>query len=929
MTRTHTWRPTAAGIACTTGRSWELKLNKGDFFLVVRGTAPLGGSVLQLKPFVVVPGIIWAEITLRLNDGRTFKLDGIPNFDARNIASYFSSARDEAQQEVDNLLRDFDDVIKPVLKWVKQAQKACLLQLKTKGWLTYQFRQSINHAKPLGLVRFLEFPEVREHLSKKHLATRDAIERWQRSFDSVADEINLRHLREERQAARTFFETVEKSPLTDEQTDAVVCFDNCVLVVASAGSGKTSTMVAKAGYALKKGYFTADQILLLAFNNDAAAELRERLKARLNKIGLPGDQVTAKTFHSLGLEIIGSATGRRPTLAPWLENGSDLRTLLGIVDDLKDRDPTFRFNWDLFRLVLGEDLPKFGDETKDPDGWDSETRREGFWTLNNEVVKSRGEQLIANWLFYNGVNYVYEASYKHPTADASHRQYCPDFYFPTLDVYLEHWALDEQGEPPEEFVGYKDGMSWKRSTHAKNGTSLLETTMAELWSGKAFRYLSTELTNRGIVLDPNPDRPVPGRRPIENPRLARTFRAFLTHAKSNRFSIAQLRQRLMAGDAGHFRFRHTLFLNLFESIWTAWEAKLRAENCIDFEDMLNLASDCIDNDQWTSPYELVMVDEFQDSSQARVRLVAGLVKQPGRCLFAVGDDWQSINRFAGADHSLMAAFEGRFGVGVTLRLEQTFRCPQALCDISSLFIQKNPKQLKKNVRSTVSNVKEPVAIIKVDDPTKIRSAVCKRIEDIATTTAGPGKAKVYVLGRYNTDRQYVPTTYDATRVTVEFMTVHSAKGLEADHVILPKMTSETLGFPCRMGDDPILQLAMPDGDSFENSEERRLFYVALTRAKFSVTLITVSRKESPFVAELAKDHGLTVLNVDGEVSEEETCPACRLGVVVKRTSLFGPFYGCSRYPKCEHKVDSRSNGSQSPHRNTKRLRNTPGKRPTI
>lgn len=866
--------------------------------------------MLKIGDPALKPGVIWSSITIRFDDGRTFEVDGLPYSDALEIVSSFRSVREEEKLKVDELLRDFDQSIKPVLKWARQTQKACLEQLKTKGWLTHQFRESLIQSKPLYLARFLERPEIRERLRTKTQATRDSIKLWERPFDESINDMNQRHLLEERQASRPFFDTVEKSPLTEEQTDAVICLDNRVLVVASAGSGKTSTMVAKAGYALQKGYFTADKILLLAFNNDAAAELRARLKARLNKIDLPGDKVTAKTFHSFALEIIGAATGARPSLAQWLEGGNDLVTLLKIVDDLKEKDPTFRTNWDLFRLVLGQDLPKFGDESKQPDGWDSETRREGFWTLNNEVVKSRGELLIANWLFYNGVEYIYEAPYKHLTADASHRQYCPDFYFPKLDAYLEHWALDEHGEPPDEFVGYKESMSWKRSTHAEYGTALLETTMSELWSGKAFLYLTAELTQRGLVLDPNPDRPVPGRRPIENPRLARTFRAFLTHAKSNRFTVAQLRRRLATGEAGKFRFRHTMFLNLFEPIWAGWETKLREDDFIDFEDLLNLASECIENGQWASPYQLVMVDEFQDSSQARGRLISGLVSPPGNCLFAVGDDWQSINRFAGADLGLMAGFTKAFGAGVVLKLEQTFRCPQTLCDISSLFVQANPKQLKKKVHSACKVVSEPVYVIQVDDPTQIRSAVGERIHEIARAARGRKKEKVYVLGRYNTDRQYLPNTYDESRVTVEFLTVHSAKGLEADHVIMPKMTNDILGFPCRVGDDPILQLAMPDGDSFENAEERRLFYVALTRAKTSVALITVAGKESSFVVELVANNKLPIINTEGASTTDEICPVCRLGSRVKRTSAYGVFYGCNRYPKCRHKFDTELNSEK-------------------
>jgi DNA helicase IV len=641
-------------------------------------------------------------------------------------------------------------------------------------------------------------------------------------------------------------------------------------------------------------------MLLLAFNNDAAKELGQRVKDRLLPLGLPAEKVVAKTFHAFGLDVIGQATGRRPSLAPWVENGKDLEHLLQIVDDLKDIDLLFRTQWDLFRVVLGQDLPKFGKEEEAPDAWDKNTKAEGFWTLNNEVVKSRGEQLIANWLFYNGVKYEYEAQYKVDTADAQYRQYQPDFYFPEVDAYLEHWAVDENGEPPKEFVGYKDGMAWKRKLHATNNTRLLETTMAELWSGKAFKYLETELTKLGVILDPNPDRPAPGRKPIENPRLARTFRSFMTHAKSNRLSAAELRSRLHSGVAGQFRFRHMMFLNLFDAIAAEWEVRLRQASCVDFEDMLNLAADCIEQGKWNSPYELVMVDEFQDASQARARLVAGLVKGSNKHLFAVGDDWQSINRFAGADLAVMTDFEQRFGPTVTMKLETTFRCPQSLCDISSSFVRKNPRQIRKSVRSKQGNIQDPVTIIRVDEELEIRDAIAKRLTEIAGGSTNGRKHRILLLGRYQKDRNHLPTHYDDSKLEVEFITVHASKGLEADHVLIPRMTSETLGFPSKVADDPVLQLAMPGGDSFEYAEERRLFYVALTRARISVTLFTISHKESPFITELVRDHRFEVKDSDGLVSSNEICPTCGSGFLVQRKGKYGPFMGCSSYPRCRH-----------------------------
>ena len=880
---------------------WSLSIDRSQFELLVQGRQ-LAGSVKLLENLGVTPGVLWATLKVAGANGQVFVLDGLPNAQARTLTDTLRATIEviRHQERVAEFIRDFDKSVKPVIDWAHNARQACISQLRRRGWLGFEFKQQMDATKPLGLAKLLSVPEVERHLAKQPTPTQDAVALWKRAFPDVCDGINQRHLAQALAESRDFFDTVEKSPLTPEQAEAVVCLDNRVLLVASAGSGKTSTMVAKAGYALKNGYFAADQMLLLAFNNDAATELRERIESRLGPLGLHADKLVAKTFHAFGLEVVGLATGKRPSLAPWVETDKDLEALLQMVDALKHSDPLFRMNWDLFRMVLGQDLSAFGMEQDAPDAWDSHSRRGGFRTLNNEVVKSQGEALLANWLRYNGVAYVYEAPYRHDTADPTHVQYRPDFYLPDAGAYLEHWALDQNGEPPPQFVGYQEGMTWKRSVHAQYGTKLLETTMAGLRSGEAFRYLAAELPKLGVTLDPNPDREVPGRKPIENPRLARTLRSFLTHAKSNRLTLAELRARLETGSAGDFRFRHEMFLGLFEPLWQAWEARLRVDHCIDFEDMLNLAADCIERGRWTSPYRMVMVDEFQDASQARARLVSALLSGPDKYLFAVGDDWQSINRFAGADLAVMTDFEAKFGRAVMLKLETTFRCPQSLCDLSSHFVQKNPKQLRKNVRSPKAGLAQPVRIVSVLEESGIRDAVESRIAELAADdAAGSRKIKVFILGRYRKDETYMPRKFDSRRVEVEFITVHASKGLEADHVIMPRMTSETLGFPSRVADDPVLQLAMPNGDSHEYAEERRLFYVALTRARSTVTLITTASKESPFVTELVKDQKLEIRNADGSANTSEVCPSCGTGFLVPRKGKNGPFFGCTGFPKCK------------------------------
>lgn len=890
------WGPTSFGRLFTSTADWSLSQDSQTFILEVAGVRRLAGE-LSASDFKVRRGVLWSTVDVALPSDRVL-LDGIPN----ESAAAMLAALEAAQMHRAFLLR-CDQAFTSAAQWAKNTEVAISEQLRTRGWLTQTFKAERNSAKPRELMALLQDDAALQHLAQQPAAVQQAVAYWKRPFDQVADEFNDQHLKRERHDSREFFERVEKSPLTAEQVDAVVCFDNRVLLVASAGSGKTSTMVAKAGYALHKGYFGDGRLLLLAFNNDAAKELRERIEARLSPLELPVERVSAKTFHAFGLEVIGAATGKRPSVAPWVESGRDQEMFLELVDELKDQNQAFRTNWDMFRLVLGQDLPAFGKEAEAPDSWDRATSNRGFSTLCGEVVKSRGEMILADWLFYNGVEYRYETPYKYATATPDHQQYRPDFYFPQVDAYLEHWALDENGQPPAEFVGYAEGMEWKRNLHKARGTRLLETTAAELWTGKAFQKLANDLTRLGITLDPNPDRAVPGRKPIENGRLIGTFRTFLTHAKSNLCTMKQLRARLESGAAGNFRHRHEVFLSLFEPLWAAWESKLRDGGYVDFDDMLNIAADCIESGQWTSPYELVMVDEFQDVSQARARLIKGLMTQQNRCLFGVGDDWQGINRFAGADISVMTDFERLFGKAKLMKLQTTFRCPQSLCDISSGFVQKNPRQLKKVVRSALPNVSESVRVVCVKTEAEIGLAVRKRIEEIQeeAIAAGQDKTTVYLMGRYNFDRQYAAGGSPARgQVTAQFITAHASKGLEADHVIMVRVTSDVLGFPSKVADDPVLQLAMPSAEEFAFAEERRLFYVALTRARKSVTMVTLDSKQSAFIVELVKDYEVSVADVNGEIQEREVCPRCGEGFMVPRNGKYGPFLSCNRFPACKH-----------------------------
>jgi len=785
------------------------------------------------------------------------------------------------------------------LSWRDAVTAAVDGALAEQRWLPTEIIDDFERRRPTpGLAERIRDAGAETAISSEEVEAAAFIET---DLQDLAARTNERVMEAELVSRRPFFDSIEKTALTDEQARAVVCFDNRVQVLAAAGSGKTSVMVARAAYAVSRGFVRPDRILLLAFNRNAARELQERIEARFAAAGIPSEGIRASTFHSFGLDVIGRATSRKPRLAKWIDEGEDARMVLRIVDELRDADETFRYRWDLYRLLFAHAPTKL--ETHEPDGYDSTTRQNGYRTFGGDIVKSHSERLIADFLYLNGVEYEYECPYSVDVADASHSQYRPDFYYPAIDVWHEHWALDQQGNPPAEFDGYAAGIAWKRELHSRHGTQLIETTWGDVMFRDGLEKLRVELTRRGVVLDWNPDRPLNDvwAKPMKHEDLARFVRTFMTHVKSNSWTRDALEARLTSELTRLNGFRSRLFLDIYWEIHGEWERRLAEDHAVDFEDMLVQAADHLEAGSVECPFDLIMVDEFQDASRARARLVRGLLRKPGRYLLAVGDDWQSINRFAGADLSVMTGFHDWFGKGHQLPLTTTFRCTQTICDVASSFVSKNPNQFKKPMRAA-HGAGAPVRIIRSEDSGRALVDYLNELSgaissgEVPSGAAGP--VTVDVLGRYRFERDVLPRNVPAN-LRVTFRTVHGSKGLEADFVVVPGLASGTYGFPSTIADDPVLDLAMPAPEDFEHAEERRLFYVALTRARRGVALITPTQRMSPFAIELLDDPNVVV---DGaQVEEVEVCGVCHQGVMVQRRSRFGPFLGCSRFPACTNK----------------------------
>jgi DNA helicase-4 len=749
------------------------------------------------------------------------------------------------------------------------------------------------------------------HIPADYIRALDHIQRSATSINPEVQQHNDSFVTWELERCRALFDRVESQPLTQEQRLAAVVMQDRNLLVAAAGSGKTSVVVAKIAYILQAGLYTPDQILVLSFNRKVAAELQDRINRRVPG----GDGITVKTFHALGLDILGTVTGTKYTVPDWASDEmTGSQAMESIVDDLCQADPAFERTWLRFlslHTLPDVELAQFANQWE----YDRYLRNvgelhkdhAGIRTLNGELVKSVQELTIANWLFLNGVQYQYETSYPYKTADSKHRQYQPDFYYPDLGLWHEHFALDEYGLAPKMWPDYAQGVRWKRDLHKQHHTQLVETTSAMYKAGTLLPELERQLKNRGLQFQPRTREDIRQQLDRSNVNtLMKFLRTFIQHYKSNQVGPDRLQAR--AADA-YNQTRTQAFLQVALPIADAYDRRLRAENGVDFEDMINLAADKVTAGQFPSPYRLILVDELQDISTARARLVRELLlHQPGNKLFAVGDDWQSIYRFAGSDAGIMRRFEQVFaGTTATNRLTQTFRSNQGICDTASRFVQADPGLLRKQIRSGDPERQGTVRVVLYQgQPGPYVHNELKKIAE--RERQQPGKAGVFLLGRYNNQVPAELARWQhefSDALDIQFSTLHKAKGLEQDYVLVLGCDEGRLGFPSQIQDDNLLELVMPQPELFPMAEERRLFYVALTRARHAVTIFANAQKPSRFATELAApQYEGPVLVETAEDQPAVICPQCQAGTVTARPGKWGLFWGCSTYPLCNYRSSS-------------------------
>lgn len=685
---------------------------------------------------------------------------------------------------------------------------------------------------------------------------------------------------------------VEGRTLDKQQLMAISKRVHNHLVIAGAGTGKTTTIVGLIKYLIKANLYKPHEILVLSFTNASASEMKERIH---KETSLP---IEASTFHKLGINIITSVDNIKPKIS-----------MLNMREFISDKLEVLMKNPDYLRL-LNNYMIHHKVSMKSEFDFKTEKEYKEYLQLNppitlkRETVKSYGEMEIANFLYLNGIEYVYEKAYEIDTRTQEYGQYYPDFYLPEYNLYIEYFGIDKNGNPPAYFKNdYVSSMKWKRELHKSSSTEMIEAYAYENFDGTLLSELERKLSEKNVVFKPKSQEELWKQVSDESNNvldgIIQLIETVINLMKSNRYTINDI----LYGNSQLLKSKEVECLALLISpIMQSYNDLLCKNSEIDFNDMINMAVDYVKQGKYTNSYKMVIVDEYQDISKARFELLKALRESSDYDLFCVGDDWQSIYRFAGSDISFIQRFSNYWGPTEISKIETTYRFSQRLIDISGEFIMKNPMQIKKSIRGVQGNSPYVLGAVQAYTEEYAIKFMLNKLDDL------PINSTVFLIGRYTFDVNIirnceglsckynnVNTQTDVVYrnrpdLKISFITAHKSKGLQADYVFIINNKQGRMGFPSKIQDSPILDLLLEQGDNYPYAEERRLFYVAMTRAKQKVILVTIKDKESEFVSELRAEY-------NEEMNQEAySCPKCG-GKLYRKTGRYGEFYGCENYRK--------------------------------
>lgn len=786
-------------------------------------------------------------------------------------------------------------------------------------------------------------------------AVEDALSKYM-NFEALADEHNesfVRHaMIDEQDYLDSLLRDVDPQIKLDEDQRRVILTDeDYCLVIAGAGAGKTTTVAAKVKYLVEKKGIEPSQILVVSFTNKAVQELRDKLNRDL-AINCP-----IATFHSTGNAILRKQS-------PEKLNIVDSSKLYFVLQDyFKNsilKNESLVNNLILFFASYfdapyeGEDLNAFFNKIaksnfatmrSDLNAFKQQVidiRTKKSVTIQSEVMRSHQEVEIANFLYLNNIDYEYEPLYKYDIL-SSRKPYTPDFIIRQGDrtAYIEHFGITQDGKndrfSDDQLEAYKKAVNDKINLHRQHGTKLIYTFSQYSDRRSLLEHLREELESNGFELHPRSNREVMEKLVSDEEnryirKLVNLICRFIANFKTNGFTADEFSRMYHSTQ----NVRSRLFLDICNDCYLEYERYLKENNAVDFEDMINESARVlreVKEMKQKLDFKYIIVDEYQDISRQRFDLVTALSEVTDAKIIAVGDDWQSIYAFSGSDITLFTKFEEKMGYAKLLKIVNTYRNSQEVIDIAGNFIQKNKTQISKELKSP-KNIVDPVIIYTYDGSPKklnagnksgvnyaIAHAVEAALEQIIEFNKREGKSgdsSILLLGRFGFDGdklersglfEYIARgsklkSVKYPKLNITFMTAHASKGLGYDNVIVVNGRNEAYGFPSKIEDDPVLAFVIKGDRSIDYAEERRLFYVAMTRTKNRVYFIAPEQNPSEFLLEIKRDYKNVILR--GNWSEEppknniakKTCPICGYPMQFRYKNAYGlRLFICTNEPE--------------------------------
>lgn len=784
---------------------------------------------------------------------------------------------------------------------------------------------------------------------------RKDVSSWQ-TIDELTQKANEEYVDRKLEEERGYLDDILKEVdpairLDEEQRKVVLSDEDHTLVVAGAGAGKTTTIAAKVKYLVEKQGVAPEQILIISFTNKAVNELKEKIRKDLNIL------CPIATFHATGNAILHKNDPEKLNIVDGgklyicIQNYFKNKVLKdsGVVNSLilffasyfdapfegDDINHFFNYVANAHYATMRSELDDFKKEVID-----RKSRKKV--TIQDEIVRSIQEVEIANFLYLNNIEYVYEPMYQYHIL-MSRKPYTPDFMITQNGhtAYIEHFGITENGEnsfyKEEELAAYKKAVIDKILLHRQHGTELIYT-FSSFKDGRSLsQHLEESLCKHGFVLNRRSNEEIVKKLiSVEESRyitrLVVLVCNFIRNFKVNGYGESDFAR--LARSTSNVRTK--LFLDICHACFLEYKKLLVENHAVDFEDMINESARVLNEVKEMRQkldFKYLIVDEYQDISRQRFDLVKAFREVTDAKIIAVGDDWQSIYAFSGSDITLFTKFAEKMGYAKLMKIVSTYRNSQEVIDIAGHFIQKNAAQIQKSLISP-KHIEEPVIIYTYDSTAKdpksdrrsgenyaVAYAVQTALEQIMVFDRREGKdtraSQILLLGRFGFDGERLTRTglfeYTVRRSKVKsvkhpelditFMTAHASKGLGYDNVIVINGKNGTYGFPSKIEDDPILSLVVKEDKSMQYAEERRLFYVAMTRTKNRVYFIAPEQNPSEFLLEIKKEY--KNVHLRGEWSEKEptlpgkkSCPICGFPLQLKYKEAYGlRLYLCTNEPE--------------------------------